>query len=499
VLTTGATATDQADITIVQVTPQITANNKTYDGSDTATLSAQSVSGAVSGETVTLIVGAASFDNADKGVGKTVTASTLTLGGTNASNYALSSATATALANIASIALTPHITAAGKAYDGNTTATLSAQSVTGMTPGKTDVILLVNAANFDTRNIGENKTVTATGLTLGGSDASNYVLASSSVTSQATVTAIEVTPHITAGDKPYDGLSTAPLSEKYVTGQLVSEEVTLVATATFDNKDIGTGKTVTTSTLALGGADAGNYVLTSAAPLTAQATITVLQVTPHITANDKAYDGNTTVTLSEQSVVGKVSGEAVTLTVGEVSFDTKNVGTGKTVTASSLSLAGADAGNYLLTSGITVTDQADITALQLTPHITADDKAYDGNATAAISAQSVTGQLSGEPVTLVVGASNFDTKNIRTGKTVTASSLSLGGAYVANYVLASSTATDLADITAIQVTPQIVADNKPYDGNTTAILSSKTLTGQILGDGGCHQLVRTNLFGVKSG
>ena len=90
--------------------------------------------------------------------------------------------------------------------------------------------------------------------------------------------------------------------------------------------------------------------------------------------------------------------------MGEANFDTKNTGTGKTVTATTLSLSGANAGNYVLASGASATSTANITAVQLTPHITANNKPYDGSTTATLSAQWVTGMITGETVTIVVGA-----------------------------------------------------------------------------------------------
>ena len=63
-------------------------------------------------------------------------------------------------------------------------------------------------------------------------------------------------------------------------------------------------------------------------------------------------------------------------------FDTKDVGTGKTVTVSGLSLTGADAGNYILTPPTTT---ANITAATLTvTGITASDKVYDGTTDATL-------------------------------------------------------------------------------------------------------------------
>ncbi|SMB81731.1 filamentous haemagglutinin outer membrane protein, partial [Hymenobacter roseosalivarius DSM 11622] len=108
-----------ANITAKQLTPMITASNKVYDGTTAATLSSQSLTGMVTGETaVTLVVGAKSFDNANVGT-RTVTASNLSLGGTQASNYSLAiNTTVSTSANITQA--TPTVTATGGTfiYDG---------------------------------------------------------------------------------------------------------------------------------------------------------------------------------------------------------------------------------------------------------------------------------------------------------------------------------------------------------------------------------------------
>ena len=79
-----------------------------------------------------------------------------------------------------------------------------------------------------------------------------------------------------------------------------------------------------------------------------------------------------------------VAGEDVTLDDSAISgsFDTKDVGTGKTVTVTGLTLTGADAGKYIL---VQPTTTADITAATLTvTGITAGDKVYDGTTDATI-------------------------------------------------------------------------------------------------------------------
>jgi hypothetical protein len=84
-------------------------------------------------------------------------------------------------------------------------------------------------------------------------------------------------------------------------------------------------------------------------------TVGKLTVSALIKARCKCYDGTATVSLISQTVQGIVSPDVVSLSVGAVSFSGPEAGTGKTVTATGLLLAGADAGNYSLASTTAIT------------------------------------------------------------------------------------------------------------------------------------------------
>ncbi len=102
-------------ITKAFVTPVITANNKPADGTTTATLSSQYVTGVIlpdtSPGTVNLNVTAANFSNPTTGIW-TVTATGLSLSGTGAGNYQLNSTTATAMATITAGAISHFLVSA---------------------------------------------------------------------------------------------------------------------------------------------------------------------------------------------------------------------------------------------------------------------------------------------------------------------------------------------------------------------------------------------------
>ena len=67
----------------------------------------------------------ASFASKSVGTAKTVTATGLSLSGTAAGNYQLTSTTATSTANITARSLTVTATGVNKAYDGTTSATVT--------------------------------------------------------------------------------------------------------------------------------------------------------------------------------------------------------------------------------------------------------------------------------------------------------------------------------------------------------------------------------------
>ena len=72
--------------------------------------------------------------------------------------------------------------------------------------------------------------------------------------------------------------------------------------------------------------------------------------------SDKVYDGTTLATAtSGVSFAGVLTGDQVQI-AGSFAFSDKNVGTNKSVTASGMTISGADSANYYL-PGITEQEQ----------------------------------------------------------------------------------------------------------------------------------------------
>ncbi len=264
----------------------------------------------------------------------------------------------------------------------------------------------------------------------------------------------------------------------------------------FADKNVGTGKTVTVSGIALTGTDRDNYELTSTTA-TASANITARMLTVNgIGAVDKTYDGSTNAMLdtSPHILEGKVEGDDLRLDQSRGGpsglFADKNAGTGKTVTVSGIALTGTDRDNYELTS-TTATTTANIDPRALTVGgISAVNKTYDGSTTATLdtSNATLTGVLQGESVALDTSRASgqFDTKDVGQGKAVTVTDFVLsGGADAANYRLADPTLMTSANIDPRALTVGgISAANKTYDGTTIATLDTGThsLEGKVAGD-----------------
>ena len=96
------------------------------------------------------------------------------------------------------------------------------------------------------------------------------------------------------------------------------------------------------------------------------ATVTPASLTVSgLSANDKVYDATTAATLSGAATLGGVlAGDVVSVSGGTGNFADKNVGTGKAVTVSGITLSGADVGNYVVAAPTGLT--ANITPASLT-------------------------------------------------------------------------------------------------------------------------------------
>ncbi len=169
------------------------------------------------------------------------------------------------------------LTIAGKVYNGNTTAGLGNRGILdGIINGDEVSIVSANVvANFDTKNVvpGYSKPVTISALPLTGANANMYTITPpTGLTANITPKTLTVTDLTIAG-KVYDGNTTATVSNLGTLQGIEGSDVVSInqtgVVANFNDKNVGTSKPVTISALPLIGADAGNYLITIPAGLTA--------------------------------------------------------------------------------------------------------------------------------------------------------------------------------------------------------------------------------------
>ena len=476
-----------ADVTQASLTVSgLIASNKVYDTSTVAALSGTAVVRPLLEDSVS-VSGTASgaFDDKYVGTGKAVTVTGNTLSGTDALNYRIVQQSGLK-ADITPANITVSgLVADNKVYDTTVTAFLSGTA--SVTPLGTDQLSVegIAIATFADKNVGTGKAVTVTGNTLGGVDARNYTIVQQSGLSADITKADLVVAGLSAASKIYDTRTSVVLTGSATITPMGEDSVTLSGTpvGTFADKNAGSAKAVTVTGNTISGTDAGNYNLIQAPGLSAdisQASLTV----SGLLANNRVYDASTNAPLSGTASVSALEGDSVSVAGTAVgTFADKNVGTGKTVTLSGVTLSGADAANYSITP--TATTTADITAKSISLNgFTAASKVYDASTTASISnAGSLSGVISGDAVTASNSGASFANKNVGTGKNVTLNGVSLSGADGANYSIAQS-ATTTADITAKAISLNgFTAASKVYDASTTASISNAgSLSGVVAGD-----------------
>ena len=248
--------------------------SKVYDGQLGFGGAIFTLGNVVNGDSVSA-QGTAVFADKNAGSGKVVNASGISLSGNDLGNYSIA-ADASGVADISRAVLNAGgFSAASKVYDGNTSASLSVL-FEGLV-GNDQVALSGALASFGDKNAGKGKNVNYSydSSNLQGADAGNYVLASGSGSTTADITPRALNVQFNGINKTYDGTTGAALN--FGDDRVAGDRLDVSALASFGDKNAGAGKTVFVTNMGLGGADAGNYVLTSAGGTT-QATIAQKQL-----------------------------------------------------------------------------------------------------------------------------------------------------------------------------------------------------------------------------
>ena len=248
-------------ITVLHITGNFTANNKVYDGNNTATVASRSLNNVVGLDDVTLSGGTATFDDENVANGKTVTLVGATLSGSASGNYILDSVSTTT-ANITKAPLT--ITAVDNTKVYGTANPILTANYAGFVNSETSSVLSTPISLATTAD-------TTTGVGSVAITASNAVGANyniSFVPGTLTITIKPVT--VTADAKSKERGTADPALTYTVNPALISGDAFTGALTRTAGETVG-NHSITQGTLAL----SSNYVLTYVpANLTISDTIT---------------------------------------------------------------------------------------------------------------------------------------------------------------------------------------------------------------------------------
>ena len=505
----------------------VTAANKVYDGNATAALTGGAVSGVISGETVTVVPGTGAFASANVGT-QAVTASAYALGGSNAGNYVLSAQPVVANATISA---RPLQLSGTRTYDGSTVAAAGILAVSNNLDGAG--LSLSGSANLAAKDAGSRaistvatptRVTTATGA-VGSSAATSFTVALTAPAAGNTLIAIIATRSSSAS--AVTGIANSNGAGLTWTRAVQTAPSTTTTTEIWYAPVVaGAGTTVTINLSAslYAAAVIGEYSgLFTSSPMDVTAN------TSNSSSNTSPSTGTTaTTTQANELWIGGIGLSRATYSLSAVtnSFASPNnaasgggnsgaraylldrfvtatgtansggtttssrwsgaVATFKTVTPTTLALAGTAAGNYTLTGmtgAVTVTPKA----LALTGTGAVTSKTYDGLTAATLTGLTLPGSeavgsgttADGKPYSVdTVGlalSGVFTARDAGTGKTVTSTSV-LTGAQAGNYSFTQPTGlTGTVTPKALTLTVATTVTSKNYDGLVAATLSGGAL------------------------
>ena len=248
--------------------------------------------------------------------------------------------------------------------------------------------------------------------------------------------------------------------------------VTVTSTATYNDKNVGSGKSVSYSDIALDGTKKDNYIIVDG--LTGTGTITAAPVTISVNDYTRTYDGTTDASGATLVITNGTSDALFgtdTASGGTKTFDTKNVVEGKNkITVSEVTITDGNEGkNYAVTYAQNTNSK--ITPAPVTISVNDYTRAYDGTTDASGATLVITNGTSDALFgtdTASGGTKTFDTKNVVEGKNkITVSEVTItDGNEGKNYAVTYAQNTN-SKITPANLTLTAEDVTKTYDGTTS--------------------------------
>jgi hypothetical protein len=409
--------------------------------------------GMFTGDVLNVATSAGVFTDPRAATNKTVSISGITLGGTDAGNYTLTTSTASTAATINPKALTVTALPQTKVYDSTTSvASTTAYNVSAMVGSESlsGVTLAYSNANVSrdgSGNVLSNKTITVSAAQAGsGTVLSDYLINYvSNTTSTITPYAVTLT-----GGRVYDATTTVAAS-KLTIGTLINQEtLDLSGAGTLADKNVGQNKAVDLGTLSLVDGTNGGLAINYA--LTGPRTASITQAAVTITTRDvvKTYDGTLSVagaTTTASPIVLASSGTQMfgsdTLSGGSYAFTDQHAGSAnRTVTVASVTVNDGNGGNnYTVTYAHNTTSTINPKALTVTalPQTKVYDSTTSVASTTAYNVSAMVGSESLSGVTLAYANPNVSrdgSGNVLSNKTITVSAAqATAGTFLSDYLI----------------------------------------------------------------
>ena len=444
-----------------------------YDATTNAVASDLATHANLVGSQTLTLSGTGTIASKNVGSNKTVSIGTLALGdGTNgglAANYTLTGGTHQLTVNQARISLT-----GSRQYDGTVNVRNSEVSLTGQQGGED--LTISGTGSVASKNVGNGKSVTVTGLTLGNGQsgtpglASNYTFSGGTQTFNITKRTLNM-----SASRDYNSLKTVSSAIITLSNLVGSETLALSGNGSVSNEDVGTNKTIGVDTLSTAdganGGIASNYTLSGGTHI-----LTINKSTISITGT-RQYDGSTNAQSTVLSLNNLQGGENLTLSgVGTISD--KNVANGKTLDVSGLTLGDGSGGtpglssNYKLAGG---THTFNVTKKNIT---FSGSRVYDGTTTVSSSDLITNDTTSGENLTFT-GNGSVSSANVQNNQAVTKATIAIadgsGGGLASNYNLTTGT----FDISQKWVN---ISGQRVYDATNTVNSADLGVSGEVSGE-----------------
>jgi len=466
--TTNCVSTTRTQVTLTINKRALTitgaANSKTYDDNTTSVTVPTITSGALQGTDVAAFT--QTYDNQNVGSSKVMTPAGVVTDGNSGNNYAYTFVTSSN-GTITARPLTITAASDSKSYDSNNSSA-SVPTITSGTLQGGDAAAFTQT--FDNQNAGTLKVMTPSGVVSDGNGGSNYSYTFVQ-SNNGTITALPLTITGEPDSKDYDGTNSSSVVPTMTGGTLQGTDVAAFS-QTFDNKNVGTSKSMVPEGVVNDGNGGNNYTYTYVS--TNNGTIAAIALTITGEADSKIYDGDTSSATSPTITSGALQGSDGDTFIQ--TYDNKNIGASKTLTPSGVVNDGNGGNNYTYT--FVPTNNGTITALALT--ITGDNtsKVYDGNTSSATVPTITSGAIQGSDVAAFT--QTYDNQNVGASKVMTPAGLVNDGNGGNNYTYTFVTSSD-GTITALPLTVTGAANSKSYDGNTSSATVPTITSGTLQG------------------